>query len=219
MKNYDIKKFLHKRHRVIWLGLAGITFAIGVYLLLLITAPLPYTPPSPAHINWNKPVPRIELHEQRVYIPRLELNLIYGSDENSLLDGLWHRYPERGDPEKGGNFILAGHRFDIGFTPGATKRQSPLYHIDKVKFGDYIYVDFNGHRYQYEMTRDYTVQPSQVEIEAPSTIAKMTLYTCTLKGQADGREVLEATLIKKDVDPNAELAISSSTNVYDKARR
>lgn len=195
-----------KFYRVLLLTLATTAIGSGVYLLLLLTAPiapsLPFSQPT-----WNKPVPHTVLREQQIYIPRLQLNLLYGDNKNALNDGLWHRFPERGDPEKGGNFILAGHRFEIGFTPGATRRKSPLYHLDEVQAGDYIYVDFNGHRYQYEVSRRYKVKPAQTEIEAPSTEAKMTLYTCTIQGQADGREVLEAKLIQKNVNPDAELLL------------
>jgi sortase A len=165
---------------------------------------------TPSIAQWNAPVSHTPgLTEQRIYIPRLKLNLTYKTGNATVLrDNAWHRFPERGDPEKGGNFILAGHRFEIGLTPGETRHRSPFYHINKVEIGDYVYSDFNGQRYQYKVTRKYTVKPTQTEIEAPSTTAIMTLYTCTLKGQSDGREVLEATLIKKDVDPNAELAVN-----------
>jgi sortase A len=169
------------------------------------------SPPSPKS-PWNEPVQQhaAELAEQRLYIPRLSLNLQYESDQRVLNNGLWHRYPERGEPEKGGNFILAGHRFELGLTPGETRRKSPLYHIDKIQVGDYIYADFNGKRYQYEITRRYTVKPNQTEIEAPSDTPKMTMYTCTFKGTSDGREVLEAKLIESDVDPAAKLLLDNT---------
>ena len=206
-KRHTQEKSSH-RLRKLWLILPLAAMLAGVYLLLLVFAPA-YNAPAPStssQNNWNKPVPRTELTEQRLYIPRLSLNLLYADEQRALREGLWHRFPERGDPEDG-NFILAGHRFEIGLTPGETKRRSPLYHIDKIQAGDYIYADFNGKRYQYEVTRKYKVKPKQTEIEEPSSVAKMTLYTCTLKGEADGREVLEAKLIKDNVDPTDALAL------------
>lgn len=195
-------------HRILF-ALAIVAAASGTYLLLLLTAPaapsLPFSQPT-----WNKPVPQVTLHEQRIYIPRLQLNLLYqAGDQSALKDGLWWRFSERGNPEKGGNFILSGHRFEIGFSPGETRRKSPLYRMDAIQVDDYIYADFNGQRYQYKVVRKYDVKPSQTEIEAPSTIAKMTLYTCTLKGQTDGREVLEAELVEKNIPPDAEFSLSS----------
>jgi sortase A len=134
----------------------------------------------------------------------------YSAGSARVLDNaLWHRYADRGDPAKGGNFILAGHRFELAPTPQETRRKSPLYHIDKIQVGDYIYADFNGERYQYRVTRNYSVKPTQTEIEAPSETPKMTMYTCTLGGEWDGREVIEATLVKDKVDPSEELKVSS----------
>lgn len=200
------------RFRKLWLALAVVAALSGAYLLLIVFAPSKAPAPSTsASDNWNEPVPNVQLTEDRIYIPRLSLNLLYKSGGQKVLrDALWHRFPERGDPEKGGNFILAGHRFEIGLTPGETKRRSPLYHITKIKVGDYLYADTKGKRYQYEVTRIYEVSPHQTEIEASSETPKMTLYTCTLKGEADGREVVEAKLIASDVDPAGQLMLSSS---------
>jgi sortase A len=184
----------------------------GLYLLVLVLTPVYYPPPEPLK-GWNEPVPeKAEITEQRVYIPRLSLNLKFDDTENALNNGLWHRYPNRGDPEKGGNFILAGHRFELAPTPSETRRKSPLYHIDKLEVGDYLYSDFNGKRYLYEITKKFNVKPTQVEIEAPSEDAKLTLYTCTLGGENDGRNVVEAKLSKTDVDPNIDLKVNAAAD-------
>lgn len=201
-----------KKRILRWLGVSVsiVAFGTGAYLLLLIFAPTlqPLSPQS----KWNEPVPKAATPtKDRLYIPRLSLNLQYKTgDDRVLNDGLWHRLPERGDPEHGGNFILSGHRFEIGLTPGETKRRSPLYHLDKVQTGDYLYADFSGKRYQYEVMRRYRVEPNQTEIEATSDDAVMTLYTCTLKGAADGREVVKAVLRERDVDPHKKLLVSAN---------
>ena len=196
--------------RKLWLILPVLGVAAGVYLLLLTATPEIYNPPSPKS-EWNEPVERVKITENRLYLPRLKLNLPYKAGDASVLhNNIWHRFPERGDPENGGNFILAGHRFEIGLTPADTKRKSPFYHLNQVQEGDLIYADFNGARYKYQVIRKYTVKPNQVEIEEPSEEAKLTVYTCTLKGEADGREVLEAKLIQKDVDPTEDLGLTPS---------
>jgi len=179
----------------------------GAYLLFLLWSPAVQSPGAAK--KWNAPVPHVkaELTENRIYIPKLKLNLAFKTGDATVLrDNLWHRYPERGDPEKGGNFILAGHRFEIGLTPGETKRKSPLYHIDALQQGDKIYADFNGKRYMYEVADRIKVKPDQVSIEAPSAEPKMTLYSCTFQGSADGREVVVAHLAQKDIDPMTSLA-------------
>lgn len=199
--------FRRRRTRQIALTMLPILLlASGVYILLLLMAPTIQKPGISK--SWNEPVPqtKTELIEQRIYIPKLKLNLTYkAGDARVLRDNIWHRFPERGDPEKGGNFILAGHRFEIGLTPGETKRRSPFYHIDALTQGDKIYADFNGKRYMYEVTDRFKVKPDQTEIEAPSNEPKMTLYTCTFRGSADGREVIRARLIERDVDPSLQL--------------
>ena len=64
--------------------------------------------------------------------------------------------------------------------------------IDKLSVGDQIIVEFNGKRYGYQISEHKEVKPTQTEIEAVSEESKLTLYTCTLKGESDGREVFIA---------------------------
>lgn len=178
-------------------------FAAGCYILLLTLTP-ELQPPS-RQKTWNTPVvhePEVQLTENRLYIPKLKLNITYkDGDAKVLRENAWHRHPDRGNPEQGGNFILAGHRFEIGLTPGQTRRQSPFYHIDALTQGDKIYVDFNGERYEYQVTGRFKVKPNQTEIENPSTESILTLYSCTFQGQADGREVILAKQTAKNIDP------------------
>ncbi len=134
-----------------------------------------------------------EIQESQLIIPKIAVNVrIYDGDLSVLNKGIWHRFPERGDPVEGGNFILSGHRFTMGRTPGETRQKSYLYNIDKLKEGDEILVDWQKIRYSYKITKVYQVKPDQTEIEEPSKEAKLTLYTCTLAGSADGRVVVEA---------------------------
>lgn len=175
-----------------WLLLfASISSLIGgLYLLLLVMTPnIPaFYPIEPIDVKaLEKP------KQNKVYIPKIgvSVDLVTGGPE-SLEKGSWHRFPERGDPEKGGNFIVSAHRFSLGSTPGKTRTKSPFYHIDKLSVGDQIIVDFNGKRYGYQISEHKEVKPTQTEIEAVSEESKLTLYTCTLKGESDGREVFIA---------------------------
>lgn len=164
--------------------------AAGLYLLACSLAP--YDPIRPkVSIAKLKVAPSNQL-----IISQLGLVLpIHEGDKSVLEKGIWHRFPERGNPHNGGNFILAGHRFVMGATPGETIHRSPLYHVDQLKTGDDIYVDWTGKRYKYKITRIYSVKPNAVSIEAPSAEPKLTLYTCTSGGAADGRVVIEAKLV------------------------
>lgn len=181
-------------NRRVLVGLSLLPAAVGGYILLLVLPTTVYSPPASEAVAQAPPPQSTEnTRESMLYIPKIELAIPYRTGGPKVLnENAWHRYPERGDPVKGGNFILSGHRFNLGLTPGATKRKSPFYHINKLEVGDKLYVDFEGTRYEYEVVRRFSVKPHQTEIEAPSEQPKLTLYTCTLKGEADGREVIEA---------------------------
>lgn len=180
-----------KRSRLLMLSLALLMFVGGVYLLVLTQSPeilnteVLAAPDESALVNNSENFVKIE--RINALVPFYE-----GNSEATLEKGAWHRYPERGDPVKGGNFILSAHRFKLGLTPNQTKERSPFYHLDEVQVDDTIDVFFDGQWYSYKVTKTYSVSPEAVEIENPSEEAKLTLYTCSLKGSADGRVVIEA---------------------------
>lgn len=133
-------------------------------------------------------------NRDRIQIEKINLEVPFFTGGPEELDkGSWHRYPDRGDPEQGGNFILSAHRFSIGTTPAETKKRSPFYNLEKLNEGDTLRVFFRGKWYSYTVTKKYNVKPNATEIEAPSETSKLTLYSCSLGGSADGRIVIEAT--------------------------
>lgn len=135
----------------------------------------------------------------RIQIAKINLEVPFYSGGTEMLErGAWHRYPERGNPEKGGNFILSAHRFELGVTPQQTKEKSPFYNVGRLAVGDEIKIFYGMHWYVYRINKIYNVKPDEVSIESPSDSAKLTLYTCTMKGSTDGRVVLEATLSGND---------------------
>lgn len=202
----DLKTKKQKRIRN-WLlaGLALTLLASGLYLLVLASAPQGQAFIT-SHKKWNRPVEEPKIDQNRLYIPKIKLNIDYlAGGPEVLRESAWWRHPERGNPEIGGNFILSAHRFELGFTPGQTIRKSPFYHLHKLREGDKVYVDFEGTRYEYVIEKRFDVRPSQTEIEAPSEDHKLTIYTCMLQGLEAGREVLVARQTQKGVDPSLEL--------------
>lgn len=165
----------------------------GIYILLVALAPA-YIPTVQPQAIEQKLEKAPEIKENRLYIPAIgvDVAVVEGDTEAVLEKGAWHRQPENGNPEKGGNFVLSAHRFQMGITPQHTNEKSPFYHIDKLKEGGDIYVDYNGKRFDYKITRKYQVDRYAIAIEGPSTDAKMTLYSCDLRGEQAGREVIEA---------------------------
>jgi sortase A len=177
---------------------AGLLVFGGLYALLLTQAPRVRLPGfvGKSSVDLNI-LDDAEDKRDRLQIEKINLEVPFfvGQDARTLEQGVWHRFPERGDPAKGGNFVLSAHRFNLGLTPQGTRAKSPFYNIDKLAVGDRIHVLFQGKAYEYAVTRLYSVKPSEVSIEAPSDDPKLTLYSCTLKGSADGRAVVEARLL------------------------
>lgn len=174
------------------IGVLGVgLLLVGLYVLSLVLAPqfssLTMTPLTP------QKVAAINVSDNRIIIPKIGVNIHYGTDGmTSLNEGALWRYPDRGNPVKGGNFIIAAHRFSIEPTPGGTIVHSPFYHIDSLQKGDQILIDYDGHRYGYEVEEKEKVPPTAVQIEAPSSTPKLTLYSCELAGSAAGRYVIIA---------------------------
>lgn len=182
--------------------LACLLLGLGSYILLVTLSPalsiLPIIRSSMTkHVETALTKPPSK--QNRLYIPKLgiSIKIATGPDESALLHAAWDRKPENGNPKDGGNYALSAHRFSIGLTPQGTVEKSPFYHIDELAIGNKISVDYEGKRYQYVITRTYKVNPQQVTIEARTIKPILTLYSCTLRGSADGRDVIEARPIKQ----------------------
>jgi LPXTG-site transpeptidase (sortase) family protein len=177
----------------VWSVVGCLALAAGVYLLLTALAPS-YIPSGQTEAVKQKLRAAPEIKEDRLYISAIgvDVAIVEGDSEAALEKGAWHRRPQNGNPEKGGNFVLSAHRFQMGITPQQTSGRSPFYNIDKLKEGDEIQVDYNKKRYAYKISRKYQVDRYAVSIEDPSVEAKMTLYSCDLRGEQAGREVIEA---------------------------
>lgn len=166
----------------------------GVYMLLLVNSPRISFPFESDAASFNIPViPSGTEMQNTIFIPKIGLKVAFFEGDKSVLNkGTWHRYPERGNPEIGGNFILSAHRFNLGLTIAKTRKKSPFYNLDELEISDEIFIYYDNRMYHYSVTDKYKVAPNQVEIERPSSDPKLTLYTCTLKGTYDGRLVVEA---------------------------
>lgn len=135
-----------------------------------------------------------KITENRLYIPKIDINLPYNTGNAEVMEhGAWWRQPNNGNPRDGGNFVLSAHRFIMGLTPEQTLRKSPFYNINRLQIGDEITVDFDGKRYIYTISEIFKVKPEDVHIENRTAQPRLTLYSCTLGGAQDGREVFIAT--------------------------
>ena len=172
----------------------------GVYLLALISTPLILSQnidPKDNHTTQLITKTENKITENRLYIPKIDINLPYSTGGAETMErGAWWRKPENGNPKDGGNFVLSAHRFIMGLTPQQTLRKSPFYNIDKLTVGDEIIIDYNGVRYNYVISEKQSVKPDAVEIEQLTDQPQLTLYSCTLGGANDGRDVIIAKLKK-----------------------
>jgi len=171
-------------------------FGSGLYVLSL------YLSPAIADVLFIKPIvvsslPAPHASENRIVIPKIGVNIAYGQGEASLNRGAQWRWPERGNPETGGNFIIAAHRLSIQPTPNGTVEKSPFYNIGSLAVHDKVIIDYNGVRYGYEIEKIASAKPNDASVEAPSSTAKLTLYSCDLAGSSADRVVLTATPLGK----------------------
>lgn len=182
-------------------GIAIVMVLAGLYMLFTAMYPLVHF----GLINQaNSSTTRLieqtagEITDNRLYIPKIDINLPYSTgDARTMENGAWWRVPENGNPEDGGNFVLSAHRFIMGMTPEQTLRKSPFYNIDKLAVDDQIIIDYSGRRYTYKISQIFSVKPEAIEIENRTNEPQLTLYSCTLGGASDGREVIIAKPVTK----------------------
>jgi len=177
-----------KIFKIVLVALSILLLAIGIYLFVLLYAPKIYS---------SLPLPNKQTQEDgndnMIIIKSADIKVpIKEGGEEALEKGAWHRFAERGNPEKGGNFILSAHSFVWGPTPNTVNEKSYFYNLKEVRKGDEVVVRWNGKYYFYLVEDTTKVKPNQTEIENQSDDAKLTIYTCTEGGAADGRVVVVA---------------------------
>ena len=186
--------------RIVTILVAAIMILAGLYTLAVALTPAIIAPTI--NPTSNKTVKQLQskaaITENRLYIPKIDVNLPYATGSETVMEkGAWWRRPDNGNPADGGNFVLSAHRFIMGLTPQQTLRKSPFYNIDKLRTGDELVVDYDGKRYTYEISKIFSVTPDAIEIENRTKEPQLTLYSCTLGGSADGREVIVAKPISQ----------------------
>ena len=129
--------------------------------------------------------------DNRLIIPAMLLNtqIAEGKDESALRNGPWRR-PNSSTPDKGGNTVIVAHRFTYKAPKGS------FYFLDKLKPGDKIGVFWHGKKYIYSVKTTEVVAPSSISVEAQTSTAQLTLYTCTPLWAPKDRLVVIANLEK-----------------------
>ncbi|MBP7858079.1 MAG: class E sortase [Candidatus Saccharimonadales bacterium] len=105
----------------------------------------------------------------------LETPLVEGPKRDSfnlLNKGAW-RLPFASSPDKGGNTVIAGHRFSY------TGPRGIFYFLNKLQVGDQIGLWYHGTLYTYAVSSSTTHAPTDIYVQEPTPDARLTLYTCT----------------------------------------
>jgi sortase A len=131
-----------------------------------------------------------------LHIPRLgadyRVPIVQGVTLDDLATGIGH-YPETALPGEVGNFSVAGHRATNG---------EPFAYLDRLQRGDAVVVETGTTWYTYEVTDQFVVAPTQVEVILPvpgepgaePTERLMTLTTCNPRWASYERLIFHARL-------------------------
>lgn len=129
-------------------------------------------------------------------IPKMLLDtpLIEGPERNSfalLNKGAW-RLPFASSPDKGGNTVIAGHRFSY------TGPRGIFYFLNKLEPGDDIGLWYQGKLYRYKVEASRTHAATDTYVQESTNDSRLTLYTCTPLWNPVNRLVVVAKPIPED---------------------
>lgn len=137
--------------------------------------------------------------ENRLVIPSIGVNepILESTNIGVITNGGTWRRPASAKPTDNNNTVIVGHRF-------YGNNVSTFYNLDKVKIGQLLAVYWEGKEFLYEVVESKVVDASAVDIEAPTTERRLTLYTCTPIWTAKNRLVVVARPAQIDNIANSE---------------
>jgi sortase A len=130
-----------------------------------------------------------------IHIPRIGVSavVVQGTSTGDLEKGPGH-YRITGVPGSGRVVAIAGHRTTFG---------AWFRHLDDLRTGDPISLDFRGHRFLYRVTGHRVVQPSDWRILRYRGYEKLVLSTCNPVYSAAQRWIVFARLVSSPAQPEA----------------
>lgn len=122
-----------------------------------------------------------------IQIPKIGLDkvVVEGDGTDDLQLGPGH-YPGTPLPGQPGNSAIAGHRTTYG---------APFYNLNELSAGDPIYVTTTQGRFEYQVTQQLVVGPSDTSVVGPTATPKLTLTTCNPRFSDSSRLVVQAELV------------------------
>jgi sortase A len=143
--------------------------------------PSPSAPPSvatPAELGSGIAIieaPKIGLHSV----------VVEGISVQDLRKGPGH-FPSSAMPGGSGNVVISGHRTTYG---------APFSRLNELTSGDLIQLVTIRGTFDYQVTQQRIVAPTEVSVVAPTTDSRLTLTTCYPKFSASQRLIVVATLL------------------------
>lgn len=117
----------------------------------------------------------IQKFTSRIQIPSIQVDMpIVAGERDSrkaLARGAW-LIPGTSTPDQGGNTVISAHRFL--YKTGA----KTFYHLDKLKNGDSIVIEWDGLVKRYEVVEKKIVAATEVSILNQTQEEILTLFTC-----------------------------------------
>jgi LPXTG-site transpeptidase (sortase) family protein len=130
----------------------------------------------------------LEKEDTKLIVPSasIEGSVVVGKTQEAMLDGFWH-FPLSSVPEKRGNTVIFGHRFDK--IPPETET---FYNLDKVDIGDKIYLKQRDNEISYTVVSTRVVGKNDHSVLQNTDDYRLTLITCTPLWTSDRRLVVIA---------------------------
>ncbi len=122
---------------------------------------------SPVSLPAPTPAPE---HGTRIQIPAINVDapIVHGDDWEQLKKGVAHNAASA-NPGQPGNVVLSGHNDVFG---------EVFRYLERLKPGDEVIVYTNQRAYTYVISGWDLVEPTQVEVMAPTPDATITLISC-----------------------------------------
>ena len=146
--------------------------------------------------------------DPRLIMPKINVDVpiiwnAIASDQNSLNAAMdngvaWFNIPgASARPGEKGNFALSGHSSNDWLDKGDYK--FIFARLEQMQVGDVIYVNYNGTRYTYNITKKVVVKPTDVAaLTEPTSKPEITLITCTPLGTALNRLLVFGEQVSPD---------------------
>jgi sortase A len=156
------------------------------------------------------PEPKLIIPKINVDVPvHYDVTPDYDSQMKAMENGVaWFGIPgANSKPGQVGNTVLSGHSSNDIIDPGSYK--FIFAQLERMNVSDTIYVNYNGVRYTYTVTKKEVVKPTEVQkLIYPTDKPVLTLITCTPLGTSLNRLLVTA----EQVSPNPAQAEAAPEN-------